>query len=317
MPLNLLSCSAHLKRNGCLKCIQDWSMEGEEWNMGGMRGFIIGSQGSQWEKKVRRRKKWVLLRKERLFVGRGFCDESNEKVLMYEYASRGSLDLYLNSEDLSWVQSLRICIGAARGLEYLHNPGKTQQRVLHRDIKSSNILLNENWNAKISDLGLSKFGPANQQYTFLVSNTVGTIGYCDPLYVETGLLTKEYDVYSFGVVLFEILCGRLCIDNKNDKCRSLPRLVQEYYEQNKIKEIVYGNIKDEIESSSLEAFTTVAYQCLKRNLRERPSMTKVLRILENALRYQVSFFSHYAKVQYTIGNSTTGKKDHTTNCITI
>ncbi|PWA69709.1 Protein kinase, ATP binding site-containing protein [Artemisia annua] len=185
------------------------------------------------------------------------------------------------------LQRLRICIGAARGLEYLHNPGATQQRVLHRDIKSSNILLDENWNAKISDLGLSKFGPANQQYTFLVSNTVGTIGYCDPLYVETGLLTKESDVYSFGVVLFEILCGRLCIDNKNDKRRSLTRLVQEYYEQNKIKEIVYGNIKDEIESSSLEAFTTIAYQCLKRNLRERPSMTKVLRILENALRYQL------------------------------
>ncbi|GJW22573.1 protein kinase, ATP binding site-containing protein [Tanacetum coccineum] len=69
----------------------------------------------------------------------------------------------------------KICIGAARGLAYLHNPGQTQQRVLHRDIKSSNILLDENWNARIEDLGLSKFGPANQKYTFLVFNAVGTI----------------------------------------------------------------------------------------------------------------------------------------------
>ncbi|GJS22557.1 protein kinase, ATP binding site-containing protein [Tanacetum coccineum] len=105
----------------------------------------------------------------------GFCDDCGEMILVYEYASKRSLDLYLNDKDL-------ICIGAARGLAYLHNPGRTQQRVLHRDIKSSNILLDENWNARIVDLGLSKFGPANQKYTFLVSNAVGTNGYCDPLY---------------------------------------------------------------------------------------------------------------------------------------
>ncbi|XP_024963818.1 receptor-like protein kinase HERK 1 [Cynara cardunculus var. scolymus] len=184
----------------------------------------------------------------------GFCDESGEKILVYEYASKKSLDLYLNSEDLTWIQRLKICIGAARGLAYLHNPGGTQQRVLHRDIKSSNILLDENWNARISDLGLSKFGPANQQITFLVSNAVGTIGYCDPVYVETGVLTKESDVYSFGVMLFEVLCGR--------------------------------NIKDEIKPRSLKAFTAIAYQCLKRDLEERPLMTKVVRILERALQHQ-------------------------------
>ncbi|KAL4577640.1 hypothetical protein LXL04_013750 [Taraxacum kok-saghyz] len=136
----------------------------------------------------------------------GFCDESNEKILVYEYASRKSLDLYLNNANLSWIQRLKICIGVARGLAYLHNPGVSQQRVLHQ------------WNPKILDLGLSKFGPANQQCTFCISNVVGTIGYCDPLYIETGLLTKESDVYSFGVVLFEVLCGRLCISNKNGTC---------------------------------------------------------------------------------------------------
>ncbi|GJS04242.1 protein kinase, ATP binding site-containing protein [Tanacetum coccineum] len=185
----------------------------------------------------------------------GFCDDCGEKILVYEYASKRSLDLYLNDKDLTWVQRLKICTGAARGLAYLHNPGQTQQRVLHRDIKSSNILLDENWNARIADLGLSKFGPANQQYTFLVSNAVGTIGYCDPLYVETGLLTKESDVHSFGVVLFEMLCGRLCISNNHDKRKPLIGLVRKCYEQKTIADIIYGNIKDEINPHSLKAFT--------------------------------------------------------------
>ncbi|PWA82182.1 protein kinase-like domain-containing protein [Artemisia annua] len=216
----------------------------------------------------------------------GFCDDCGEKILVYEYAPRKSLDLYLNDKDLTWVQRLEICIGAARGLAYLHNPGQNQQRVLHRDIKSSNILLDENWNARIADFGLSKLGPANQPYTFLVSNAVGTIGYCDPLYAGSGFLTKESDVYSFGVVLFEMLCGRLCIRYKQDE--PLTELVRKCYKQNTIDEIVYGNIKDEINPHSLKAFTTIAYQCLKRGREQCPLMTMVVNVLESALQLQVS-----------------------------
>ncbi|GKE11253.1 protein kinase, ATP binding site-containing protein [Tanacetum coccineum] len=212
----------------------------------------------------------------------GFCDDCGEKILAYEYASKRSLDLYLNDKDLTWVQRLEICIGAARGLAYLHNPGRTQQRVLHRDIKSSNILLDENWNARIADLGLSKFGPANQKYTFLVSNAVGTISYYDPLHVATGLLTKESDVFSFGVVLFELLCGRLSIGNNRDERQPLTELVRKCYKQNTMDEIIYGNIKDEINPHCLKAFTTIAYQCLMREQEQRPLMTKVVKVLESA-----------------------------------
>nr|XP_043630361.1 putative receptor-like protein kinase At5g39000 [Erigeron canadensis] len=217
----------------------------------------------------------------------GFCDENDEKILVYEYASKTSLDKYLNSNDLTWVQRLKICIDAARGLAYFHNPGGSQQRVLHRDIKSSNILLDDNWNARISDLGLSKFGPADQKYTFLLSIPVGTIGYCDPLYVETGLLTKESDVYSFGVVLFEVLCGRLCVDINNEKRQPFTGLVRKSYKKDNIDEIIYVNIKKEINPYSLKEFTTIAYQCLKRDREERPLMTKVVEMLENALKYQM------------------------------
>ncbi|XP_023771950.1 putative receptor-like protein kinase At5g39000 isoform X1 [Lactuca sativa] len=215
----------------------------------------------------------------------GFCDEKDQKILVYEYASNRSLDLHLDNKDLMWVRRLKVCLGVARGLAYLHDPGETQQRVLHHDIKSSNILLDENWNAKIVDLGLSRFCPANQKYTFIVTNnTVGTVGYCDPLYLESGILTKESDVYSFGVVLFEVLCGRLCFVNNG----SFTQLVRKHYRQNNLNEFVWGNIRDEIHPSSFKAFSTIAYQCLKSDNEKRPLMSDIVRGLETALQYQLS-----------------------------
>ncbi|PWA56267.1 jacalin-like lectin domain-containing protein [Artemisia annua] len=141
----------------------------------------------------------------------GFSDEDGEKVLVYKHEDNGSLDNHLASTDLTWAQRLRICLGAARGLNYLHSSVGEGHRVIHRDIKSSNILLDADWEAKISDFGLSKEGIKNVQYTFVVTALCGTLGYVDPMYQETGILTKESDVYSFGIVLFEVLCGRLAL----------------------------------------------------------------------------------------------------------
>ncbi|KAJ0495262.1 putative protein kinase RLK-Pelle-CrRLK1L-1 family [Helianthus annuus] len=229
----------------------------------------------------------ALKRLDRHLTGQGDIEFwKEEKILVYEYVPNKSLDLYLNSDKLRWIRRLKICIGAARGLAYLHNEVGTQQRVLHRDIKSSNILLDEDWNAKISDFGLSKLGPANQEYTFLYSNPVGTHGYCDPLYAEAGFLTKESDVYSFGVVLFEVLCGRLCFENKDAGQPALIGLVRQSYENNTIEEIVYGSIKEEINPESLQVYAKIAYQCLKMKREERPLMSVVVWALETALSYQ-------------------------------
>lgn len=215
----------------------------------------------------------------------GFCDDSEENILVYEYATNSSLNVHLERNDLNWVQRLKICIGAARGLAYLHDPAGGYQRVLHRDIKSSNILLDGNWNAIIADLGLSRFGPANQEITFILSNVCGTIGYCDPLYAELGILTKESDVYSFGVVLFEVLCGRLCFVTR-DNPQPFTLWVRKSYKQNKLDEIIYSSIKEEIASSSLEGFAAIAYKCLKRDREKRPLMKEIVLILETALRHQ-------------------------------
>ncbi|KAJ9559424.1 hypothetical protein OSB04_014038 [Centaurea solstitialis] len=219
----------------------------------------------------------------------GFSQEGVENILVYEYLSRKSLDMYIDSPTLSWIQRLKVCIGAARGLEYLHNPGGTTQRVLHRDIKSANILLDENWNAKISDFGLSKFGPANQEFTFLISRVIGTPGYCDPLYLEKGLLTKESDIYSFGVVLFEVLSGRFCFKKYDDGHPYLTMFAQICYEKKQIDTMVHSCLKDQISQGCLEKFSTIAYQCLREDRIERPSIAKILEQLEIVLQDQVKY----------------------------
>ncbi|KAI3795908.1 hypothetical protein L1987_38568 [Smallanthus sonchifolius] len=219
----------------------------------------------------------------------GFCNKDGERILVYEHALHGSLDRHLRATSLTWSQRLKICLEAARGISYLHDPNGTQQRVLHRDIKSSNILLDENWNAKVSDFGLSKIGPANQHYSFLISNAVGTPGYLDPEYLEKYYLTKESDVYSFGVVLFEVLCGRLCFEYNNGRFHSLVQMWKQSYEQKKLDRIIFQDLNQQMDPSSLETFSSIAYQCLQKIYKERPTMARVVEVLETALRIQETY----------------------------
>ncbi|KAJ0716718.1 putative protein kinase RLK-Pelle-CrRLK1L-1 family [Helianthus annuus] len=220
-----------------------------------------------------------------------FCIEGDEMILVYEYASRGSLDRYLtDANTLTWIQRLKISVGAARGLYFLHDPKGTQQRVIHRDVKSANILLDDNWTAKVSDFGLSKVGPANQAHTYMVSHGVGTPGYCDPLYWEFGFLSKESDVYSFGVVLFEILCGRLCCEYRDFELTKI--LVPQWrrcYEDNRLDEIMLPGLKEQMDPGSLNIFSAIAYQCVKKAREERPTMAKIIKELEFSLKQQEIF----------------------------
>ncbi|KAL8244429.1 hypothetical protein R6Q59_010687 [Mikania micrantha] len=216
----------------------------------------------------------------------GFCEELDEKFLIYDYAEHGSLDNYykpLTRRRLTWMQRINICIDAAHGLDHLHNHVAHNQRVIHRDIKSSNILLDRNWKAMIADFGLSKIGRANENDTYLITNASGTHGYCDPAYIRTGILTKESDVYSFGVVLFEVLCGRLCFINVNSEERFLAPLARRYYEEHKLNLIIDRDLKSYINSDSMRVFSEIAFQCLHDDRERRPSMGMVLQKLEKAL----------------------------------
>ncbi|KAL4581145.1 hypothetical protein LXL04_017354 [Taraxacum kok-saghyz] len=217
----------------------------------------------------------------------GFCDQDGEKILVYEHAYHGSLECHLHSMTLTWTERLKICIGAARGLSYLHEPNEFQQRVIHRDIKSSNILLDENWNAKVSDMGLSKIGSTNQQQSFLATDVAGTFCYVDPVYMETNILTKESDVYSFGVVLFEVLCGRQRVEYNNSGFQSLVRSWKKSYKEKKLDEIIFHNLKQDMDIRSLGTYSEIAYQCLQSSRTKRPKMSEVVEKLEISLRFQL------------------------------
>ncbi|CAI9269281.1 unnamed protein product [Lactuca saligna] len=222
----------------------------------------------------------------------GFCDDNKEMILVYEYARHGSLDTYLRDTSmavgLSWLQILKICIDVASALDYLHNHIAEKHRIIHRDIKSANILLVENWNAKLADFGLSRIGLANQQNTFVITNLAGTHGYCDPQYEKTGFLTKESDVFSFGVVLFEVLCGRLaCVSCYHDERRFLHHLARTCYENGELGNIIDQRISKDIKPQALFKFSAIAYQCLQETREDRPTISQVVLQLKEAKKIQL------------------------------
>ncbi|EPS73300.1 hypothetical protein M569_01455 [Genlisea aurea] len=145
----------------------------------------------------------------------GYCADGDQRLLVYEFMSLGSLEDHLHDlppdkNRLDWNTRMKIAAGAAKGLEYLHD--KANPPVIYRDLKCSNILLDEEYNPKLSDFGLAKLGPVGDK-THVSTRVMGTYGYCAPEYAMTGQLTLKSDVYSFGVVLLELITGRKAIDN--------------------------------------------------------------------------------------------------------
>lgn len=144
----------------------------------------------------------------------GYCAEGDQRLLVYEFMPLGSLDKHLHDvplgkKVLDWNTRMKIAVGAAKGLEYLHN--KMRPAVIYRDLKCSNILLGEGYWPKLSDFGLAKVGPSGDN-THVSTRVMGTYGYCAPDYAMTGQLTFKCDIYSFGVVLLELITGRKAID---------------------------------------------------------------------------------------------------------
>lgn len=144
----------------------------------------------------------------------GYCADGDQRILVYEYMPSGSLEEHLfgssrRKKPLDWNIRMKIAEGAAKGLEYLHET--INPPVIYRDLKASNILLDEDFNPKLSDFGLAKLGPTGGK-DHVSTRVMGTYGYCAPEYALTGQLTTKSDVYSFGVVLLEIISGRRAID---------------------------------------------------------------------------------------------------------
>ncbi|XP_058202657.1 probable serine/threonine-protein kinase PIX13 [Rhododendron vialii] len=221
----------------------------------------------------------------------GYCNDCHEMILVYEYIARGALagHLYkLNTtksntsiSPLSWEQRLHICIGAARGLDHLHSG--TSQSFIHRDVKSTNILIDENWVAKISDFGLSK-GTTSHSITHISTQVKGTFGYIDPEYFITQRLTAKSDVYAFGVILLEVLCGRPAVDRElSEEQISLARFAQECIKEGKLARVIDPSLRGQIAPRCLKSFVLLANNCLQQSPKSRPTMAEALGSLELAL----------------------------------
>ncbi|PWA92717.1 serine/threonine/dual specificity protein kinase, catalytic domain-containing protein [Artemisia annua] len=216
----------------------------------------------------------------------GYCNDGKEMALVYEYMHNGTLSDHLHKKGtpLTWSQRLKICLGAARGLDYLHTGTGTKHGVTHRDVKTSNILLDQNFAAKIADFGLAKIGPINQALTYISTGVKGTFGYMDPSYFYTGRLTRKSDVYAFGVVLLEVLCGRPALDESLDE--GLAVWAQDRIKQGKVSQIIDPNLKDHISRSSLKEFSRIAARCVLSHPNQRPTMSEVVGCLDLALSIQ-------------------------------
>ncbi|KAL3531579.1 hypothetical protein ACH5RR_005100 [Cinchona calisaya] len=211
----------------------------------------------------------------------GYCCEDDHRLLVYEFMFRGSLENHLFRKatvPLSWSTRMMIALGAAKGLAFLHN---AERPVIYRDFKTSNILLDSDYTAKLSDFGLAKAGPQGDE-THVSTRVMGTYGYAAPEYVMTGHLTARSDVYSFGVVLLELLTGRKSVDKtRPSKEQSLvdwarPKL----NDKRKMLQIIDPRLENQYSVRAAQKACSLAYYCLSQNPKARPLMSDVVETLE-------------------------------------
>ncbi|CAD6262455.1 unnamed protein product [Miscanthus lutarioriparius] len=219
----------------------------------------------------------------------GCCLETEVPLLVYEFITNGALfhHLHNTSVPMSWESRLSIAVETASALAYLHLA--TKMPIIHRDVKSSNILLDENFTAKVSDFGASRPIPYNQ--THVTTLVQGTLGYMDPEYFQTSQLTEKSDVYSFGVVLIELLTRKKPImDGMTEDVRSLALQFSMLFHENKLLEIVDPVVAEEAGIRHVETVSKLALRCLRLKGEERPRMIDVAIELEALRRLMKQYF---------------------------
>ncbi|XP_050291136.1 G-type lectin S-receptor-like serine/threonine-protein kinase SD2-5 [Quercus robur] len=217
----------------------------------------------------------------------GFCVEKSHRLLVYEYMSNGSLDKWVFHKNpemlLDWQQRKKIIIDIARGLTYLHDD--CSQKIVHLDIKPHNILLDDNFNAKVADFGLSKLVDRDQSQ--VVTTMRGTPGYMAPEWLSS-VITEKVDVYSFGVVLLEILCGRRNVDRSQpEEAMHLLDIFKKNIEENRLLDLVDKCSEDmQLHGAEVVNMMRVAAWCLQNDFTKRPSMSMVVKVLEGAMHIE-------------------------------
>ncbi|XP_039809801.1 probable LRR receptor-like serine/threonine-protein kinase At1g67720 isoform X2 [Panicum virgatum] len=227
----------------------------------------------------------------------GYCHEDGRNILVYEFMHNGTLKEHLHGRDkhISWIKRLEIAEDAAKGIEYLHT-GCTPS-IIHRDIKTSNILLDKEMRAKVSDFGLSKLAAEESHAS---TNVRGTLGYLDPQYYTSQQLTEKSDMYSFGIILLELISGRPPISTISfgEQFRSIGPWAKSYYESGDIEAIIDpsiisgGGYQD---VQSIWKMAEAAVRCIDTEPRKRPCMPEVVKEIQDAMALERS--SETATVQ--------------------
>ncbi|XP_051137305.1 LRR receptor-like serine/threonine-protein kinase FEI 2 [Andrographis paniculata] len=210
---------------------------------------------------------------------RGYCNSPTSKLLIYDFLSGGSLDesLHERGEQLDWEARINIVMGAAKGIAYLHHD--CSPRIIHRDIKSSNILLDGNLDARVSDFGLAKL--LEDEESHITTIVAGTFGYLAPEYMQSGRATEKTDVYSFGVLVLEIVSRKRPTDASFiEKGLNIVGWLNYLVSENRQREIVDSQCEG-VQTESLDALLSIAIQCVSSAPEDRPTMHKVVQILES------------------------------------
>ncbi|KAM1037941.1 hypothetical protein ACFX13_033423 [Malus domestica] len=213
----------------------------------------------------------------------GYCLEDDHRLLVYEFMPKGSMENHLfrrssHFHPLSWSFRMKIALGAAKGLAFLHN---AETQIIHRDFKSANILLDANYNAKLSDFGLARDGPTGDK-SHVSTRVIGTQGYAAPEYLATGHLTTKSDIYSFGVVLLEMLSGQRAIDkNRPTGEHNLVEWAKPYLRnQRRVFRVIDSRLEGQYSVSCAQKAAALALQCLAVDPKDRPDMNEVVTVLD-------------------------------------
>ncbi|XP_021287738.1 probable serine/threonine-protein kinase PBL23 [Herrania umbratica] len=214
----------------------------------------------------------------------GYCADGDQRILVYEYMANGSLEDHLldlppDKKPLDWNTRMKIAVGAAKGLEYLHETADPP--VIYRDFKASNILLDQDFNPKLSDFGLAKLGPTGDK-SHVSTRVMGTYGYCAPEYALTGQLTTKSDVYSFGVVFLEIITGRRVIDNSRptEEQNLVTWATPLFKDRRNFTLMADPLLEEDYPVKGLHQALAVAAMCLQEEAAVRPLMSDVVTALE-------------------------------------
>ncbi|KAL4361262.1 hypothetical protein GQ457_04G002210 [Hibiscus cannabinus] len=212
----------------------------------------------------------------------GYCTEGVQRILVYEYVDNGNLEQWLHGDvgpvsPLTWDIRMKIAIGTAKGLAYLHEG--LEPKVVHRDVKSSNILLDKKWNPKVSDFGLAKL--LGSEASYVTTRVMGTFGYVSPEYASTGMLNEGSDVYSFGVLLMEIITGRSPIDySRAPGEMNLVDWFKGMVASRRGEELVDPLIEVQPSPRALKRALLVCLRCIDLDANKRPKMGQIVHMLE-------------------------------------